>query len=110
MFHSQSKRLCRIRYGSHPMGAGGDLEPTTKPPPWIPRGAATDENEPILAGQTTVDLAEDLADAAAEQGENTDDDDGDQHEDERVLNQTLAFFPGEETANHCETSLEIGSN
>jgi hypothetical protein len=43
-------------------------------------------------------------------GENTDDDDGDQHEDERVLNQTLAFFPGEETANHCETSLEIGSN
>jgi hypothetical protein len=74
------------------------------------QGAVTDKNEPILLAQTTVDLAEDLADAAAEQGEDTDDDDGDQHEDERILNQTLAFFPGEETANHCETSLEIGSN
>ena len=52
-------------------------------------------NEPTLLAQTTVDLAEDLADATAEQGENTDNDDGDQHEDQRVLNQTLAFFPGE---------------
>jgi hypothetical protein len=70
----------------------------------------TDENEPTLPAQTAVDLAEDSANSLAKQGENTDDDDGDQHEDERVLNQTLAFFPGEETANHCETSLEIGSN
>ena len=59
--------------------------------PWVKKRLA----------QTGVDRAEDLADLAAEQGQNTNDNNGDKHEDQRVLDQTLAVLFGEETAKHC---------
>ena len=51
--------------------------------------------------QAGVDRAEDLADLATEDAQDTDNDDGDQHQDQRVLNQTLSILFGEETAKHC---------
>ena len=45
--------------------------------------------------QATVDGAEDLADFVAQEGQNANNDDSDQHEDQCVLNQTLAFFLSE---------------
>ena len=41
--------------------------------------------------EAVVDLGEDVADDRAKQGEDGDHDDGDQDEDQSVLNQTLAF-------------------
>jgi hypothetical protein len=38
------------------------------------------------------DIAEDVADRGPEESEDDDDDNGDEYEDQRVLNQTLAFF------------------
>jgi hypothetical protein len=42
------------------------------------------------------EVAEDVANGRPEQGEDDNDNDGDEHEDQRVLNQTLAFFFGSE--------------
>jgi len=41
--------------------------------------------------EAVVDLGEDVADDRAKQGEDRNHDDGDQDEDQCVLNQTLAF-------------------
>ena len=52
--------------------------------------------------ECAVDGVEGKVNLAAEGAEDNDDDDGDQHEDERVFNQALAFFAGVE--NHDEFS------
>ena len=57
--------------------------------------------------QAGVDRAKHLADLATQDGQNTDDDDGDQHQDQRVLDQTLSILFGEETAKHCSVPFEI---
>jgi hypothetical protein len=49
-----------------------------------------------LAGQSAVDVAEGVADAGSEQAHNGNHDDGDESEDDRILNQTLTFFFGGE--------------
>ena len=50
-------------------------------------------NELLQAG---IDRAEDLADLATKQGQDTNDNDCDQHQDQRVLDQALALFPSKE--------------
>src|SRR5204862_4638020 len=55
----------------------------------------------LSLAQAGVDRAEDLADLAAKQGQNTNDNNCDQHQDQCVLNQTLTILFGEETAKHC---------
>ena len=59
--------------------------------PWVKKRLA----------QTGVDRAEDLADLAAEQRKNTDNNNSDKHQNKRVLDQTLAIFLGEEATKHC---------
>ena len=46
--------------------------------------------------QGVVDRAESVADLGSEQAHDSDDNDGDQSENDRVLNQTLTFFLGSE--------------
>jgi hypothetical protein len=46
----------------------------------------------LLADQARVDLGEDVADDRAEDQEDCNHDDGDQNEDQSVLNEALAFF------------------
>ena len=52
--------------------------------------------ESELHVQGVVDRAEGIADLGSEQAHNGDNDDGDEREDDRVLNQTLTFFLGGE--------------
>jgi len=47
-------------------------------------------------GQSVVDCFEGVVDLVAESGHNDDHDDGDECENDRVLNETLAFFFGSE--------------
>lgn len=47
-------------------------------------------------GEGAVDGAERVADLGSEQTHHGDDDDGDEREDNRVLDQTLTFFLGSE--------------
>lgn len=44
---------------------------------------------------------EQTADLVAQQGQSGDNDNSDQNEDERVLDEALALFLGEEAAKHC---------
>src|SRR5215467_5633647 len=73
------------------------------PPEW--RGRVAFAEASGLRVQAAVDGAEHLADLTAQQAQDADDDDRDQHEDERVLDQTLALFLGEEAAKHCRFLL-----
>ena len=57
--------------------------------------------------QAGVDRAEDRANLAAKYGQNTNDDNCDQHQDQRVLDQTLTILFGEETAKHCSVPFEM---
>src|SRR5687767_12418991 len=54
----------------------------------------------VLLSESGVDAREDRRDAATEQGQDTDNDDGDQHQDQGVLDQALAFLTSEEIAKH----------
>ncbi len=73
------------------MGQAGCAAPTHYAPPMMGRNVS---DRDVLAGSGRVDGAEDLADLAAQQRQDTDDNNGDEDEDERVLDQTLAFFFG----------------
>ena len=64
------------------------------------------ENVRSLA-QAGVDRAEDLADLAAKQGQDTNDNNCDQHQDQRILDQTLSILFGEETTKHCSVPFEM---
>ena len=77
----------------------------TKKRPAKRRGAFL-ENVRSLA-QAGVDRAEDLADLAAQHGQDTDDNNCDEHQDQRVLDQTLTILFGEETAKHCSVPFEM---
>ena len=57
--------------------------------------------------QTTVDRAEHGADLTAEQRQNTDNNNSDEHQNKRVLDQTLAIFLGEEATKHCIHPLPL---
>ena len=71
----------------------------TKKRPAVWRGAFL-ENVRSLA-QAGIDRAEDLADLATQDGQNTNHNNGDQHQDQRVLDQALTILFSEETAKHC---------
>jgi len=49
-----------------------------------------------LHGEGVADAVEGIVDLLAERGHNSDNDDGDERENDRVLNETLAFFFGSE--------------
>ena len=51
---------------------------------------------PILAGKGVTDLAHGVVDLLTERGHHRDHDDGNERENDRVLNQTLTFFFGSE--------------
>ncbi len=51
---------------------------------------------PEILQQGGVDGAEGVADLGSEQAHDCNDDDGDERENDRVLNQTLTFFLGSE--------------
>ena len=74
--------------------------------PTLEGGVLFAKNVRSLA-QAGVDRAEDLADLATQDGQNTDDNNCDQHQDQRVLNQTLTILFGEETAKHCSVPFEM---
>ena len=57
--------------------------------PWVKKRLA----------QTGVDRAEDLADLTAQQRQNTNDNNCNQHQNQRVLDQSLSIFRGEEAPN-----------
>lgn len=58
--------------------------------------------------QRVDDVREDVADRGPEQGENDDHDNGDEDEDERVLNQALTFFTRH--VQHCGFSMRVELN
>ena len=60
------------------------------------RQSPTFSREPDELQQGVVDGAEGVADLGSEQAHNRNDDDGDESENDRVLNQTLTFFLGSE--------------
>jgi hypothetical protein len=57
--------------------------------------------------QAGVDVAEDPANLGAQGGQNTNDNNGDQYQDQRVLDQTLTILFGEEAAKHCGVPFEM---
>ena len=55
-----------------------------------------------LAVELAADLREDFRHLRAQDGQDTDDDDGDQHQDQGVLDETLAFLTSEKIPKHCD--------
>ena len=51
--------------------------------------------------QAAVDLAEYISDQWSKNHKRSDNDDGNQNKNQRVLNQALALFLGEKAAKHC---------
>ena len=62
-----------------------------------------------LARQARVDLREDRRHTLAEDRQDADNDDGDQHEDQRVLDQTLSFFTSKKVAKHNRGTPQINA-
>ena len=65
-----------------------------------PNGAAPVNAGEELAANARVDVGEDGVDARAQDREDTDDDDGDQHQDQGILDEPLAFFTSKEIPKH----------
>ena len=84
------------------MARGGGMG-KTKPP--TSSGGFVRVRQVLL--ESGVDRAEDRADLAAQKGQNTNDNNCDQHQDQCVLDQTLAILFGEETAKHCSVPFEM---
>ena len=54
---------------------------------------------------TTANRAEDLADLATEQRQDTNNNNSNKNQNKRILDEALAFFFREETTNHCNHPL-----
>src|SRR5262245_45080524 len=96
MFASVSVSIPRD--GATPVSPGAAL-PTKRSAWWM---ASVWPGLCSLRIEAVVVLREHLADFAAQQRQNPNHDDRDQHENERVLDQSLAVLVSEETAKHGE--------